>query len=364
MVRRALGVVALLALSCAVAQAAVQIITGPYLQSVTQTGITVMWETSEPAASLVEFGKGGQLDRRAGHEEAVTIHEVWLEGLEPATEYSYRVVSGEAGSPVYAFKTAVLREQPFRFVVWGDNRSDPEMHHMVCEGMVAARPDIAVNVGDVVARGDDYSLWGREFFGPAAELFTRVPFWVAIGNHEGNTHWFYDFLSFPPPENYYSFDYGNSHFVVLDTNQDVSPSSAQHQWLVRDLESPASREARWRFAFYHHPPYSEGWDSPGYDGEEEVREYVAPVLEQYGVNMAFAGHTHDYERGYLNGVYHIITGGGGSALDHWYQDWPQVTVARSFYEFCTIDVQADRLLMQACHPDGTVFDEVRLGEWE
>ena len=53
----------------------------PYLQNVTPTGITVMWETTHPVVGSVAFGQHGVFDRTAIEPAAVKIHEVRLTDL-------------------------------------------------------------------------------------------------------------------------------------------------------------------------------------------------------------------------------------------------------------------------------------------
>jgi len=332
---------------------------GPYLQNVRQDGITIMWETSSEMGTKVEYGP----DESYGYERTVsgrrTIHEVTLEGLEVGSVYHYRVISDDLVSEDYTFRTAPLRDSPFRFVVYGDNRTYPERHAEVVGGIISSGPDIVINVGDVVTHGEVYDEWGDEFFGPAHDLMVGVPVYVSIGNHEGNSHWFYDFFSFPPPEDYYSFDYGNSHFIVLDTNIGYGVGSSQYEY----LSSAECQQADHIFVFFHHPPWSQMWDSPGYTGEAKVRRYLVPVLEEFGVDMVFSGHTHDYERGLHDGVFYIISGGGGAALDRVQTgNWPHISIWESVYHYCVVDVDGRKFDFRAVGLDGQVIDELHFSE--
>ncbi len=97
---------------------------------------------------------------------------------------------------------------------------------------------------------------------------------------------------------YYSFDYGNIHFIILDSQlSSRATTGPQYLWLLQDLQ--ATRQD-WIVAYWHHPPYSfSGHNSDNEQQLIDMRTNFCPLLEQYGVDMLFAGHSHDYERSYL-----------------------------------------------------------------
>jgi len=339
---------------------ALQIIRGPYLQQVTQTTIVVMWQTDEAADSAVDYGPTDAYGSTATAPGDATIHEVTLTSLAPDTAYHYRVRSGAVKSDDSTLRTAARPGTPFRFAVYGDTQSNPDWHRRVAAGIVSAQPRIVIHCGDEVGDGNNYDSWQTEFFDPAAELMRTTPMYVAIGNHERNSHWFYDLHSYPKPEDYYSFDYGSAHFVIVDTSQDYDDKSQQYKWLEADLASDAAQKADWLFVAYHMPGYCEGWDHPGYDGEEDVRSYVMPLLEKYGVDMVFNGHAHDYERGFYRGVYYVISGGGGGALDSFRRRFGHVWTSQYVHHYCTVDIDGPRLTLQAVTPEGQVIDRLEI----
>jgi 3',5'-cyclic AMP phosphodiesterase CpdA len=109
-------------------------------------------------------------------------------------------------------------------------------------------------------------------------------------------------------EQYYSFDYANVHVVSLDSQlaiRDTDSRAAMMQWLKDDL---MSNTQDWTIVIYHHPPYTKGsHDSDStLNGIDDpiftIREEFTPIFEQYGVDLAYAGHSHIYERSYyING---------------------------------------------------------------
>ncbi|MEO2114570.1 MAG: metallophosphoesterase, partial [Acidimicrobiales bacterium] len=156
--------------------------------------------------------------------------------------------------------------------------------------------------------------------------------WAAMGNHEGYSSNgktedgpFYDAYVSPTggeaggvpsgTEAYFSFDYGNIHFICLDSH-DLSrfPDGLMARWLEQDLRAT---EADWLIAYWHHPPYTKGThDSDVELRQIEMREQIMPILEARGVDVVLTGHSHVYERSMLiDGAYSTPTTNVGVVLD-------------------------------------------------
>jgi len=250
------------------------------------------------------------------------------------------------------FRTAAdASRDNFVFVAMGDHRSNPSAHLSVVNRVIAINPDLCVDTGDLVGNGDNASEWDPQFFTPEKELMKSVCLFPAIGNHEYDYTNYLDYFYLPTGpgnERYYSFDYGNAHFVALDTNISYSAGSAQYTWFVNDLQSTTKP---WRFVYFHHPPYS----SSSHGSNTNVRAQLCPVIEANGVQMVFSGHDHDYERSYVNGVYYIVTGGGGAPLyPAGTSSWTQFSA--SAYHACKVSIAGNNLTLEAIKPDGTVID--------
>ena len=183
----------------------------PYLQNVTPTSITVMWETLTPVEGRVEFGQNGKFDRTATDDRGpVKIHEVHLTGLKPGETYTYRVRYGQEGLQPARFTTAPPPgSREWRLVVYGDNRSNPDRHRQNVEQIMKLRPEIVLNTGDLVARGTVYEQWKPQYFDPLRGLAEYVSIYPCLGNHEQNAAHYYNYMSLPDEngEVYYSFDY-------------------------------------------------------------------------------------------------------------------------------------------------------------
>ena len=336
----------------------------PYLQNVTPDGITVMWETTEPVVGTVEFGAGGSFRGRATEPEPRTIHEVHIAGLEASTKYDYRVRYADRILAPASFTTAPPPGTPsYRFVVYGDNRSNPDTHARNVSQIMALGPAFVLNTGDLVAAGSEYEQWKEQYFDPLRGLFEYVPLFPCLGNHEQNAEHYYNYHSLPDEQGevYYSFDYGNAHIIALNSNEQDAPfdlGEAQTEWLIADLE--AHRDATWKFVFFHHPLFR----AHATRGIHAQRWVWQPIFEQYGVDVVFAGHDHHYMRSYAvgkyaedpkRGVYHLVSGGGGAPTYPMAQK-AHAASRRRVHHVMVIDVLGDRLVGRGVDIDGNVFD--------
>jgi hypothetical protein len=195
-----------------------------------------------------------------------------------------------------------------------------------------------------------------------------------VGNHDiatANGQPFLDAFYLPTnsvdgTEKYYSWDYGNTHFVALDGNQVFN--GAMYDWVDGDL---ASTTKRWKIVYFHQPMYSD----PGVHGSDlNLRFYLEPIFMAHHVDLVFQGHNHYYSRSYPiangvavdtaqgssyrnpGGVIYVVAGGGGRALYATTNTDPLIRSAFSVFHTAAVDVVGDSLYVQAVEPDGTVFD--------
>jgi hypothetical protein len=318
---------------------------GPYLQTGTQTNIIVRWRTNLPTNSVVRYGQAPDaLTSSATLPEITTEHIVTLPNLQPGTKYFYSIQAAEtnlASGSEYFFITFPSAPKPTRIWAIGDSGTtgtgagNAVGVRDAYEAFTTNRyTDVWLMLGDnAYYAGTDIEYQQAVFNVYTNELRSTV-LWSTIGNHESNQDpnpsptipYFLNF-SFPQngeagglasgTENYYSFDYGNIHFVCLDAMTATSrlPGSPMLIWLENDL---AANTNFWLIAFWHHPPYTKG--SHNSDTEIELiqmRENVVPILESHGVDLVLSGHSHNYERSYLiNGHYgYSSTFGGAMAVD-------------------------------------------------
>ncbi len=317
---------------------------GPYLQNVLGDSATVMWRTNLHTNSIVEYGLSEAVTELVGITTATKNHEIVLRNLLRDQEYVYRVFSNAEVSEWSTFRSAKLPNDPYSFALLGDNRTNFMRHGEISAAIAEETPDFLINVGDVVQYGPRPD-WDTEFFNPMADLIKSMPIYVSIGNHEKESRNFSEYFAFPDPdhEHYYSFEYGNTFFIFLDNNIAAYPTadypaldeeSDQYAWLEEQLGSAAAQDAEWLFVLGHVPIYSVG-TSNNYPIN---RDLILPLLLDYGVDIYFAGHIHDYERGFSEGLHHIISGGAGGPLNHQVRALPEITEYAANYHYCMIQV--------------------------
>lgn len=394
----------------------VEFATPPYLQNMGTTHMVVMCESVQDLPLAVEYGTTTAYGSSVPTSRVASGGSTWfqrsfLTGLQPGTVYHYRITS-MAGDPLTAdatFRTAPAVREDFKFAVFGDVQTtnggswsaDPWQPAVVMFQHAATRGhSLALGSGDHAQNGDSYSSTKNSHLDRfARHLGTKVPFFIAWGNHDGGSPTDPLRLSADMPSRFrpglspghgnYSFTYSGVFFVCFDYfnyNGDMT-----NGWLESQLASAEARNARFRVVSIHVPPYCERW----LDGNATLRTELVPLMEQYHVDICFSGHTHEYERGALNGVNYVISG-GGSYLDHTepvVMDWPHMTVGGAqnvpgnwakqssngvlgvpqpiigglFNEYCEVTVRGNSLRLD-CHgfnADGSyigIMDTLQIGE--
>ncbi|MHA1399086.1 MAG: fibronectin type III domain-containing protein [Candidatus Heimdallarchaeaceae archaeon] len=281
-------------------------------QNNSSTTITVSWRTVDEGPSFVEYGLTTSYGQRVTGDNGI-FHLVELTNLQPNTVYHYRVINGssDAWTRDFTFKTGNVNKVA-RFVAWGDSRTYREDRRAVIEEVYYMQPDFSVFSGDLIENGKDRKEW-KEWFADFYPLISQSPLMPCLGNHEKNNSYYYDMFALPGKEEFYSFNYGPVHFVVLHTSvPDYGGSfDEQVQWLKNDLSSVPANV--WKVIVMHHPPFS---SSPRcYQGYyDDVNKTFVPIFEQYGVDLVLTGHDHFYERLEKNNITYIVTGGAGAPL--------------------------------------------------
>lgn len=240
-------------------------------------------------------------------------------------------------------------------VVYGDTRTGHDAHRQVVEQIIAHNPTTVFHVGDLVADGRIASQWDT-FNSITRQMRSIAEFYPAVGNHEYMSPLYFEQFILPGNEQWYSVNRDYVHFIVLNTCVATDSASDQFLWLKDDLENVAD-SIRFIAAVFHHPPYSTG---PHVEDEVHLRETFVPLFEEYGVDIVFTGHDHDYERSYCGGIYYIVTGGGGAPLRDQARSHPCSQLFLKTYHFCRLLVVRDRLMVRINDAEGVLIDKFDL----
>ncbi len=189
--------------------AAQKIAGGPFVVNATPKSATVVWIVQSDEATL--HPPSGAPARTS---PSLRVETTTFTGLQPNTTYEYDVSGQDAGKG--SFKTPPSGPGPYRFVVYGDTRTRHDVHRQGDRRDCETRfPDFVLHTGDLVADGKDGAMWPI-FFDIERELLRKTAFFPSLGNHERNSHEYYDFFQVRTP--YYSFNWGNAHFIVLNSD--------------------------------------------------------------------------------------------------------------------------------------------------
>ena len=216
--------------------------------------------------------------------------------------------------------------------------------------------DFAVAVGDNIYPNGSARYFIKHFEQPfAALLKERVSFHAVLGNHdvqEGRQ----DQCQYPlfnmGGRNYYTVKQGDGLldlFMLDSTDCDM----AQIGWLEEQLKGST---ARWKLAVLHHPLYSSG---KKHGSDLNLRRKLEPLFVRYGVNAAFSGHDHIYERTKpQQGIQYFVTGAGGETRRGGV-DLKSPFRAASFDEdnhFMLLEAEHNQISFQAISETGTIID--------
>ncbi len=348
---------------------------GPYLQSVMGNGAVVVWMQDEASGE-------GCVDYAIGEEAPQTLcaspdergqYEVRLSGLPAGAAVTYTARSGEREAGPFTFHAAPSADEAVKLLTFADAHANRAAVEVVAQAGLAAGVHMAIGVGDLVSQPVE-DQWDA-FFGGLRALGHRVGFWPVQGNHEAkHESYFHNFVvpgAAQPPypeESYYAARVGQVWFASLELEDwlfhafFMGGETPQTRWLSEALESAEARSARWRLLFIHQAPWAMGWGHcDGYNGEPALRAYLVPFAAAHGVAAIFSGHMHGWERGEVEGVTLITTGGAGGGLDHECEqegDWPEPWVGIYEYHYTIVEADCEAMTITAHDFDGELLDQV------
>lgn len=368
----------------------------PYLQNVSPTSAAVLWtlpilgkatlsltDSSGAARSIPADGREFPASQ-TGLANGYFQYQASLSGLTPDTVYSYSIscdgqpVANSLAGPL-SFRTP-RAGSPFTFLHLADSGTGSDAQRRLASLMSQESRDLVLANGDLAYDLGTWDAIERNYFGVYRDLMAQVPFFPSLGNHEymtdaGNP----SLAGWVTPSSgvavrhqgrYYSFDWGNVHFVALDSNDPLARADAGDttmlDWLENDLR--ATRKF-WRIAFFHHPGYATGvhQDEPP---AGQVRQYIVPILERYGVQLVLNGHEHNYQRTYPllagqtvppdSGGIVYVTGGGGGQQPFQSPAAAWIAQIQGVNQYVRSQVSGSTMTLTSVAVDGAAVDSLKL----
>jgi len=239
--------------------------------------------------------------------------------------------------------------------VYGDTRTGHEAHRRIVGRILALKPAAVFHTGDMVSNGYSEADWKR-FVDISSGLMSTAEFFPALGNHDRHAPLYFSTFKQDPKTPWYSVDRFGVHFVVLDSESPFWKGTSQGTWLREDLAAASAKPGlRHIVVVLHRPVYGTGHHAP--DDSTVLGPNLAPLFQKYGVGVVFSGHDHLYERSQVDGIFYVITGGGGAPL-YPKQEQPAAfsQVFKSSYNFAALSVTPEGLLCEVFDDAGTPLD--------
>lgn len=316
------------------------------------------------------------------------INTVKITGL-PSEKTFYYI----AGSPNFGWTSqgsfvtgpAIGSNKNIKFVFAADTRTQLDIVQQVYNKIVNRSFDLLIFGGDIVATGTDQSQWDS-WFNIYKGLLAKKPFFSCDANHENSAANLFDQFVWPNNEKWYSFNYGNAHFVCLQVKSESSTipvGSEQYNWLLNDLQQASSDpNIKWKFVWFHAPPYAQGG---GHTRNSLIVPTACKLFQQYGVDLVFNGHVHLYDRSYkvrqtetgaevisergpsfysnVEGVIYVTAGSAGAPL---YTasptTWTAIAVSKYNYVLIDIDNTNNKLTLTAYDINDVVIDSFTISK--
>ena len=243
------------------------------------------------------------------------LHKAEATSLKSGTTYFFRVGDEKLGlwSDVGIFMTSNA-DNKFSFIDYADTQAKSEDEAILSGETLEKALNTVKTAEFVVHNGDIVDVGMTEFqwdwlLGYSQKSLLKTTIAPIAGNHEEDKDAFIDHFNLKEAAGsetntgvYYSYDYENTHFVMLNTNEDSQEfnnfSKAQVEWLQKDIKEAKQKGAKWIIATIHKGPYTTSNHATDADimGENGVRTKIAPMLSDLGVDLVLQGHDHIYAR--------------------------------------------------------------------
>ena len=300
-----------------------KIINGPYLLAPTTSQITIAWEMIQPHDLKLTYNNNttandvicGDISYKREpacreYENGCYLYTCVLNNLQAGSCYTYRIYDNEQLLSQGEFRTFQEKPAKIRLITVSDSHlfhTEKQFSAMIDK----TSPDLILHSGDIsFGTGYQREQYEQNWFQKIPEVLKKVPVYYVPGNHDDGN--FYEtFFATPQAETVntfdngytYSFDYGNTHFVMVNSNpwglfemnavnsglkadnKTKKYISDILKWVEADLNTPKAKKAKWRIMVLHHP-YTDEFNN----------KYIVPIAERNKVNLVIGGHLHYYTK--------------------------------------------------------------------
>ena len=330
-----------------IALAAVVLQRGPVVEAVLPRSAVISFTTDRAVDASVEVA--GRPPRSAGRQRQ---HSIRLTGLAPGRRYRYSVVVGGKLLARGNFRSAPVGPAHYTFAVVGDFGTGGAPQRAVARLMRSWHPDFLLSTGDQSYLLGTDALLEQNIFRPYRDLFRGTAFFPTLGNHDVYLNGGRDELAafhWPGGKRWYRFGWGDSSFTVLDSDAGLDAADPQAAFAAESF----ARGSCFRFAAWHHPPWSEQSHGIAVD----LRKRIVPLAEQNHLDVVFLGHVHTYERTQpQNGVTYVTVGTGGASLGESPSSVPVARAVPKTYGALRVEVTGHRAVFRFIASDGRVLD--------
>jgi hypothetical protein len=262
-------------------------------------------------------------------------------------------------------------QQEFSFIYMGDSQADPDTGDYSAWGKMLSqaaadksRPAFVMIGGDLVNDGSSQEEWDR-FLTAAEPVRKKLRLYPAMGNHD-NTPLFKQIFELPEngpqgrQEAFYSFDYGDAHFTVMDSNLMGAASQGDIKWLEQDL---AQTNKTYKIVMFHHPAYPAVDIPKDSQRAEVIQKNFVPVMEKAGVDLVLCGHQHVYMRTHplkngrrnREGIVYLMGYSGGKQYSPGAYDYAACSMGgQPVYSIITVNAQG--IIIKTMDSSGQVLD--------
>ena len=214
-------------------------------------------------------------------------------------------------SGIVAVRAVTEPKNDFRFSIMGDRTgsAQPEVYGRVWREIGLLHPDFVINVGDTIQGGKDETAQAEwSDLRPIWERYKHFPLYFTPGNHDiWSEHSLEIYERETGRRRFYSFNYQEAHFTVLDNSRGLELGEDQLKFLTADLEQ--NKDRRPKFIFFH-KPYWIALLKLG-SGEFPLHQ----IARKYGVDFVISGHGHQFVRMSRDGIVYMEVGSSGGNMD-------------------------------------------------